>query len=86
MRDILEIAGPVAFCMLLCSIPLVAMLLRHQREMAELVNNRSRLAPDHELAEIRRELAGLRDQLNRLTVQLDGRSVPAYPPEIATRV
>ena len=55
------------------SIPIVAILTKHQKEMAQTYAQQHRLQPAHnpELTQMREEMRMLREQLNQQSIMLD---------------
>lgn len=69
-----ETIAALAFFGLVCVLPIVSMLLRHQRAMAELLHRNSD-APDSNarIDALEREVHYLRDQLNQRLISDDER-------------
>jgi len=61
---------PVVMFVLIFSVPLVGILTKHQRAMAELAAQTARQDP-MELQRMREEIAFLRDKVNEQTLALD---------------
>ena len=53
-------------------IPIVAILVNHQRKMAEIIHGGTNSAAQAELYQLRGEVAELRERVNQQAIQLDG--------------
>jgi ubiquinone biosynthesis protein UbiJ len=68
-----DLAGMI-MGVVLFSIPLVAILTKHQRQMAELIHGaHARQSAEAEISGLREEIQQLRDKLNRLEIIIDDR-------------
>lgn len=79
MERLLENLIPFFAIGLIFGIPIIAILTAHQRKMAEMIHGNQNQNNNHivgammnEIAELRREVAMLRDQVNRSAIETDG--------------
>ncbi|HLK17103.1 MAG TPA: hypothetical protein VKT78_20025 [Fimbriimonadaceae bacterium] len=73
-----EVLGPLAIVIGVCAIPIMAILTRHQRQMAEIIHGRRREdAILGELEAVKAEVSELRSQLRALNPP----TVPVGDPE-----
>lgn len=80
-----EFIGPLCGVIALM-IPIVAILVKHQQKMAEILH---RSAPNGDVEALRREIADLRALVNQQTIQIDSlRSLrtPAPSAELGQRL
>ena len=70
-----DIIGLVAILMIF-GMPMVGMLLKHQRKMAEMFQAQARFAPDPEVQALRAEVRELRTLVNEQTIVIDGLARP----------
>ena len=83
---------PIIAIVMTMAIPIVAILVHHQRRMAEMLhqNHVQSLQPSAEAQAMRHELLELRKRLNEQTIELDDLcsklGARQTPPEIASRI
>ncbi len=70
-----DIVGLVAIVMIF-GLPMVGMLLKHQRKMAEMFQTQAQLAPNPEVQALREEVWELRTLVHEQTIALDNLSRP----------
>jgi hypothetical protein len=84
MNDLPGIIGVLTGFGLVVIVPVVALLLNHQRKMAEIVHGdqRSQAVSNDRLARLEAEVAGLRQLITDNILALDDRreAVPMEPP------
>lgn len=81
MEGILALGIPILALM----IPIVAILTKHQRDMAVLLAQRGGTANTSETEALRREVAELKDLVRQQTIALDGRP-PMPPVDVVDRI
>ena len=81
-----EILVPIIAIMMVFGVPLIAMLLRHQQRMAELMHSPPQLSVDPRIDSLQRDMADLKDLVHQQTIALDRLSALPRGTEVQERI
>jgi hypothetical protein len=84
----LEALIPLAAVLLIFGTPIIAILTKHQRQMAELIHSRQSPAINPETQAIREELRELKQLVYQQSIAIDNlaRPLPSKESEIQSRI
>ena len=67
-------------------IPIVAIMAKHQRKMAELYRRNAQLSVDPRFEALQQDVTDLKDLVHRLTIAVDRTGTPLPLPDVQARV
>ena len=67
-------------------IPIVAMMIKHQQRMAELIQQNGQTTVDPRIDALQRDMADLKDLVHQQTIALDRLATPLPNAEIRERI
>ncbi|RYG25372.1 hypothetical protein EON82_07385 [bacterium] len=77
---------PLVAILMLFGVPLIAILLRHQQRMAELLNSRPQPLIDPRIDALQHDMAALKDLVHQQTIALDRLSSLPRGNEVQQRI
>lgn len=77
---------PIIAIMMVFGVPIIAMLLRHQQKMAELLHSRPQLTVDPRIDSLQQDMAALKDLVHQQTIALDRLSALPRGNEVQDRI
>ena len=92
MKDVAEVLETVCTFLLLCSVPIIAILVKHQQKMALILRQPAQQSFDNqEVEQLRQEVRELRALMNQQLIATDRlesvvRSLPVNAESIKDRV
>jgi hypothetical protein len=77
---------PIVAIMMVFGVPIIAMLLRHQQRMAELLHSRPQMNVDPRIDALQQDMAALKDLVHQQTIALDRISALPRGNEVQDRI